>query len=160
MPEKEKATIIVFSSDIDKVFAALTIATGALSMNMDVTLFFTFWGLNVIRKENTTKKKIGIIRKLFSKFNKGGAHNLKLSKFNMGGIGTHLMKNIMKKVNMNDTQTMLKTAKTMGAKIVACNTTLEFMGISKNDLINEVEKTSGVATYIADAKKSKINLFI
>jgi len=157
---KEKVTIIIFSNDLDKVLAAFNIAIGSVSMNMDVTMFFTFWGLNVIRKEKSIKKPLNWMKRMLGLLNRGGADRLKLSKFNMLGIGTSMMKKLMKKSNMPSIKELISLAKESGVKIIACNTTMEIMGISKQDLISEVDSIAGVATYLATAKESKINLFI
>lgn len=156
----EKATLIIFSSDLDKVLAAFNIATGAASMGMEVTMFFTFWGLNVVRKEKSVKKSLNWMKKMLGLLNRGGADRLKLSKFNMLGIGTGMMKKLMKKSNIPSIKELITLAKEVGVKIVACNTTMEIMGVSRVDLIPEIDNIAGVATYLATAKESKINLFI
>ena len=156
----EKATIIVFSNALDKVMAAFNIATGAVAMGMEVTMFFTFWGLNVVRKEKSVNKPLDWMKKMLGLLNRGGADRLKLSQFHMSGIGTMMMKILMKKSNMPSIKELMALAKELGIKFVACNTTMEIMGVSKQDLIPEVETIAGVATYLATAKESKINLFI
>ncbi len=160
MGDKDKATIIVFSAEIDKVLAAFNIATGAAAMGMEVSMFFTFWGLNVVRKEKQTKGPRGILKKMFGILNRGGADRLKLSKFHMGGIGTWMMKILMRKSMMLSVKEMIGTARSLGVEMIACTTSMEFMGIDKEDLIDEVSRFAGVATYLAMAKESKINLFI
>lgn len=156
----EKTTVIVFSNDLDKVLAAFNIATGAVSMGMEVTMFFTFWGLNVVRKEKPVKKPLNWMKKMLGLLNRGGADRLKLSKFHMLGMGTGMMKKLMKKSNMPSIKELISLAKELGVKIVACNTTMEIMGVSKQDLIPEIDSIAGIATYLATAKESKINLFI
>lgn len=156
----EKTAIIVFSNDLDKVLAAFNIATGAASMGMEVTMFFTFWGLNVIRKEKSLRKPSNWMKKMLGLLNRGGTGKLKLSKFNMAGIGTTMMKTLMKKSKFPSVKEFINIAKELGIKFVACNTTMELMGISKQDLIPEVDTIAGVATYLATANESKVNLFI
>ena len=160
MSMAEKATIIVFSNDLDKVLAALNIATGAASIGMEVTMFFTFWGLNIIKKEKTSKKPRNWMKRMLGIVNKGGAERLKLSKFHMLGMGTGMMKRIMKGSNFPKVKELLSMAKEMGVKFIACNTSMEMMGIAKEDLIPEIDTIAGVASYLAKAKDSKINLFI
>lgn len=160
MSDKEKATIIVFSGELDKVLAAFNIATGAAAMGMEVSIFFTFWGLNVVRKEKPTKSPSDLLKKMFGIVNRGGAKRLKLSKFHMGGIGTWMMKILMKKSMMPSVKEMVGMAHSLGVEMIACTTSMEFMGVEKEDLIDEVSRFAGVATYLAMARESKINLFI
>ncbi|MBN1572422.1 MAG: DsrE/DsrF/DrsH-like family protein [Deltaproteobacteria bacterium] len=160
MSGKDKATIIVFSDDIDKVLAAFNIATGAAAMGMDVSIFFTFWGLNVVRKERSAKSPREFLKKTFGIVNRGGASRLKLSKFHMGGIGTWMMKILMKKSMMLSVKEMIGIAHSLGVTMIACTTSMEFMGVDKEDIIDEVTRFAGVATYLAMARESKINLFI
>lgn len=156
----EKATIIVFSGDLDKVLAALNIALGALSMGMEVSMFFTFWGLNAVRREKPVKKPSDWMKRMMGLLNRGGADKLKLSRFHMLGIGTFMMKKIIEKSNFPSIKEMIQMASNSGVTIIACTTSMEMMGVAKEDLINEVDKLAGVATYLADAKESKVNLFI
>ena len=160
MSGKDKATIIVFSGDIDKVLAAFNIATGAAAMGMEVSMFYTFWGLNVVRRKRPKTSPAGILKKMFGIVNRGGAERLKLSKFHMGGVGTWMMKILMRKSMMLSVSEMIGAAHSLGVEMIACTTSMEFMGIAKEDLIDEVSRFAGVATYLAMAKESKINLFI
>lgn len=158
--ENNKATIILFSDDLDKVIAAFTLAVSSASMGMETTIFFTFWGLNVIKKNEGNIESKGIMRKMLNIMNRGGVKRLKLSKFNMGGVGTKMMKVLMKDIKMPDVSDMIKTAKQLGVKFVACTTSIGVMGLSKDAFIPEVDEFAGAATYIGIAKESKINLFI
>ncbi|MGA1871554.1 MAG: DsrE/DsrF/DrsH-like family protein [bacterium] len=160
MSTGEKATIIVFSCDLDKVLAALNIATGAASMGMDTTMFFTFWGLNVIKKKKVSKRPLNWMKRMLGLINRGGAERLPLSKFHMMGVGTGMMKTIMKKSNFPGVQELLIMAKELGVHLIACNTSMQMMGVSKEDLIPQVDMVAGVATYLAKARDSKVNLFI
>ncbi|MFC1512581.1 DsrE/DsrF/DrsH-like family protein [bacterium] len=157
---REKTTLVVFSSDLDKIIAAFNIAIGSASMDMDVTMFFTFWGLNVLRKKRSVKKHISLLKRLLNFFNREGADRLKLSKFNMMGMGTYMMKLLMKKSKMPSVQELITLAKELGIKLIACSTTMEMLGVKSEDLIPEVNTIAGVSTYISNAKQSKINLFI
>ncbi len=157
---KEKTTLIVYSNDLEKIFAAFNIATDAASMGMEVTMFFTFWGLNVVRKEKPVKNPVNWMKKMLGVLNRGGADRLKLSKFHMLGMGTGMMKKLMKKSNIPSIKELITLAKELGVKFVACSTSMEIMGVSKQDLIPEIDSIAGVATYLATAKESKINLFI
>ena len=152
-----KASIVVFSGDLDKAMAALVIATGAAASSMDVTLFFTFWGLNVIKKGGLFKGE-GFMGKMFNVLARGG-DAIGPSRLNMLGIGRWLMKRIMKQKNVNLPKEMIEEAKELGVKFLACEMSMRVMGIRKEDLI-ETDGIVGVATYIQEASNSEITLFI
>jgi len=157
--EKEKFSIVVFSGDLDKVMAAFILATTAAAMDMGVTMFFTFWGLNVLRKKKLTSGK-NILQKMMNFMNKSGADRLPLSKFNLFGLGPAMMKVMMKQSRVQSIPEMVETAKSLGVKMVACTTTFSFMGFGKEDFIDGVEEFVGAATFIGLAKDSKISYFI
>jgi peroxiredoxin family protein len=156
----EKVTIIVFSGDLDKVLAAFNLALGAAAMEMKVTLFFTFWGLNVIRKDKKISRTRGIMRKILILVNRGGAKRLPLSRLNMGGLGRSMMKKLMEDSKIPSLEEMINMAQKMGVEFVACTTTMGMMGIFREDLIPEVGRLAGVGTYLGEATEGKINLFI
>ena len=155
-----KVTIVVLSGDMDRVMAAFIIATGAAAMGMPVTMFFTFWGLNVIRKNGTTSSAKDWLRKMFGVLNKGGADNLPLSRFHFGGLGTTMMKKVMRDNRMPSVPELLETAQDLGVNMIACTTTLGLMGISKDTLLDGIDQLAGVSTYLAEAKDGAVNLFI
>lgn len=159
MAEKEKMTIIVFSDEMDKALAAFNLAIGGATSGMDVTMFFTFWGLNIIKKNEGGIKSKGIMRKMLNFMNRGGTKRLPLSKFHMFGMGKWMMKRLMKDINFPQVQELMNTAKEFGVKFIACTTTMGMMGISQDAFI-PVDSFAGVATYVAHARESKINLFI
>jgi len=156
----EKMTIIVFSGDLDKALAAFNLAMGAAAMEMKVTMFFTFWGLNVIRKDKKVSRARGMIRKMLNLVNRGGAKRLPLSRLNMGGLGGSMMKKLMKDSKTPPLEEMIRMAHEMGVEFIACTTSMAMMGILREDLITEVGRLAGVATYLGEARKGKINLFI
>jgi peroxiredoxin family protein len=160
MVEKEKMTLILFSGEMDKALAAFNIAVGGASSGMDVTIFFTFWGLNVIKKNEGSIKSKGIMRNMLNFMNRGGAKRLPLSKFHMMGMGKAMMQRLMKDINFPQVDELIKLAKELDVKFIACTTTIGMMGITKDAFIPEVDSFAGVATYIAEARKSKISLFI
>ena len=157
-PDKGK-TIIVFDGDMDKVLASFVIANGALAMGRPVTMFFTFWGLTALRRENKIKLNKTFMEKMFGVMLPRGAKKLKLSKMNMGGMGTKMMKKIMKDKNIDSLEDMMKKAMENGVKIIACSMSMDVMGIRPEELIDGVE-IGGVGTYLGDAEESDINLFI
>ena len=160
MAEKESLTLVVFSGDLDKALAAFNIAIGAASMGMEVSMFFTFWGLNILKRNEGSIKSKGIMRRMLNFMNRGGSRRLHLSKFHMLGMGTWMMKRLMKDVNFPQLEELMATAKEMGVKFIACTTSMGIMGIGKEAFIPEVDSFAGVATYLAEAKEGKVNLFI
>lgn len=160
MADKERVTLVVFSGELDKALAAFNIAIGAASMGMEVSMFFTFWGLNVIKRNEGSIKSKGIMRRMLNFMNRGGSKRLHLSKFHMLGMGTWMMKQLMKDVNFPQLDELMAMAKGMGVKFIACTTSMGLMGISKEAFIPEVDSFAGVATYLAEAKEGKVNLFI
>jgi peroxiredoxin family protein len=156
----EKMTLIVFSGDMDKALAAFNLAIGAASIGMEVSMFFTFWGLNVIKKNEGPLKSKGIMRKMLNFMNRGGAKRLGLSKFHMFGMGKWMMGKLMKNVKSPSVQELMTMAHQSGVKFIACTTTIGMMGLGKDAFVPEVDSYAGVASYLADAKDGRINLFI
>jgi len=156
----DKVTLVVFSGELDKALAAFNIAIGAASMGMEVSMFFTFWGLNVIKKNEGAISSRGIMRKMLNRMNRGGARRLPLSKFHMLGMGKWMMGRLMKDINFPPIDELIAMAKGNGVKFIACTTSIGMMGLSKEAFIPEVDSFAGVATYLAEAKDAKVNLFI
>jgi NADPH-dependent 2,4-dienoyl-CoA reductase/sulfur reductase-like enzyme/peroxiredoxin family protein/TusA-related sulfurtransferase/rhodanese-related sulfurtransferase len=156
---KEGKTIIVFSGDMDKVLASFVIANGAAAMGRPVTMFFTFWGLNVLRKTEKQSIKKPVVDAMFGKMMPQGVSKLKLSKMNMGGIGTAMMRKVMKDKNIDSLEDLVKKAMENGVKMIACTMSMDVMGITREEIIDGVE-FAGVGTYLGDAEESNVNLFI
>ena len=156
----ESVTIVCLSGDMDKAMAAFIIATGAASMGMKVTMFFTFWGLNVLRRKGGTSHAKDWLRRLFGMLNRGGADTLPLSKFHFMGAGTSMMKKVMKQNKMPGIPELMETAQELGVRFIACTTTMGLLGVTKETLIDSVDQYAGVATYLAEAKHGSVNLFI
>lgn len=152
-------TIVVFSNDLDKALAAFIIANGAASMGYKVTLFFTFWGLNILRRKQNVPVQKDLISSAFGMMMPKGPAALKLSKMNMFGMGTGMMKHVMKNKNVDSLEALIEAAVKQGVRLVACTMTMDIMGIKKEELIDGVEE-GGVATYLSSANKSNVNLFI
>jgi len=155
----DKNTLVVFSNDLDKALAAFIIANGAAASGKKVTMFFTFWGLNILRKSQFTNVKKNLIEKMFGLMMPKGADKLILSKMHMAGMGTWMMKMVMKNKNVLSLKELIKTAQDNGVKFIACNMSMDVMGIKPEELIDGVE-IGGVAKYIAESNSSKSNLFI
>ncbi len=161
-PEPDRGankTMVIFSNDFDKMVAAFIIANGAVSMGSNVTLFFTFWGLNLLRKDNKVKVKKSIVERMFGMMMPRGPEKLTLSKMNMGGMGSVMIRSIMKKKNVYSLPVLMEEAMKSGIKFVACAMSMDIMGIKKEELIDGVEY-GGVAAYLAEADNSNYNLFI
>jgi peroxiredoxin family protein/rhodanese-related sulfurtransferase/TusA-related sulfurtransferase len=155
----ENKTIIVFSGDLDKVLASFIIANGAAAMGRKVTMFFTFWGLNALRKSEKNAIKKPFMDKMFGTMMPRGASKLSLSNMNMGGMGTKMMKMVMKDKNVQSLEELMQQAMANGVHIMACTMSMDIMGITQEELIDGVE-LGGVATYLGEAEESNVNLFI
>jgi len=160
MAEKEKLSIVVFNGGLDHAQAAFIIATTAASMGMEVSMFFTFWGLNVIKKNEGSIPGKGLIRKMLNLINRGGSKRLTLSKFNMLGMGTWMMKKLMKEVNMPSIDELITMAHQMGVKMIACTTTCGVMGLPEDAFRSEVDTLAGAAYFLGEAREAKATLFI
>jgi NADPH-dependent 2,4-dienoyl-CoA reductase/sulfur reductase-like enzyme/peroxiredoxin family protein/TusA-related sulfurtransferase/rhodanese-related sulfurtransferase len=152
-------TMVVFSGDLDKVLASFIIANGAAAMGRPVTMFFTFWGLNALRKPEKQSVKKSFIEKMFGAMMPRGVKKLTLSRMNMAGMGTAMMKKVMADKNVDSLEELMKQAMANGVKLVACTMSMDVMGITKEELIDGVE-LAGVASYLGDAEESNVNLFI
>ena len=157
--DNNRATIIVFSGDMDKVFAAFIIATGCAAAGMETTLFFTFWGLNAIKTGEPIKAK-GFLGKMMGIMNRGGINRLNPSRFSFGGIGRILFKKMMGDKNVASLEELRQTVIDLDVHLLACKMSMDVMEISRDDLIAEVEDVVGVATFVKEAANSKIQLFI
>jgi CoA-disulfide reductase len=158
-PAKNGKTMVVFSGDLDKAIASFIIANGAASMGHDVTMFFTFWGLNILRKDTNLNIKKPFMEKIFSSMMPRGSKKLKLSKMNMGGMGTKMIRKVMKDKNVDSLETLIQNAIDNGVKIIACTMSMDIMGITKEELIDGID-FAGVGTYLGSAEESNVNLFI
>lgn len=152
-------TLIVFSGDLDKVLASFIIANGAAAMGRPVTMFFTFWGLNALRKTEKQSVRKPFIEKMFGAMMPRGTRRLKLSRMNMAGMGTKMMKKVMKDKNVETLEELMQHAMASGIKLVACTMSMDVMGITREELIDGVE-LAGVASYLGDAEEANVNLFI
>jgi len=159
--EKDKLTIVMFSGNLDHALAGFTLATTAASMGMDVSMFFTYWGLNIIKKNEGKIRSRGLMKKLLNLMNRGGSKRLKLSRFNMFGLGTWMMKKLMKDANVPSLDEMIAMAQEMGVKLVPCSTTCGVMGLSEKDAFREnIASLAGAAFFLNEARESKVTLFI
>lgn len=151
---------MVFSGDLDRAIAAFIIATGAASMGFDVVMFFTFWGLNVMKKNEGSVPARGFLRKMMARMNRGGTSRLPLSRMDMYSVGRRLMKRFMRQSGVPTIDDLITMAKSMGVKMIACTTTMGVMDVPKEILRDEVDTVAGVATYLGNASEGNVNLFI
>lgn len=158
---KDQMSIVVFSGDLDKLLAALIMATGATAMDTKVKLFFTFWATAALRDKNKKVKGKNLISKLFGQMLPKGSSKVKLSQMNMMGMGTSMMKKLMKKNNVASLSDMFKTAGELGVEINICEMSMQLMGLQKEEMIDYPHlNICGVATFLMDAEESKVQLFI
>ena len=156
---KDGATMVVFSGDLDKALASFIIANGAAAYGKQVTMFFTFWGLNVIKRpEKVSVAKRGMER-MFDIMLPNHAGQLPISKMNMSGVGSKMIQAVMKQKNVDSLPVMIAQAQKMGVKMVACTMSMDIMGIKEEEIIAGVD-FGGVATYIGDTMDANLNLFI
>ena len=155
----DNKTIIVFSDDLDRALASFVIANGAASMGKKVTMFFTFWGLNVIKKQNKPRTRKGMMDRMFGLMMPGHAGKLPLSNMNMGGIGRSMMKQRMKSKNVDALEVMIDNAVRSDVQMIACQMSMDVMGVNGEELIDGV-RIGGVANYLEEAESSNLNLFI
>lgn len=155
---ENKLSMVVFSGDMDKVMAALIIATGAAASGMDVTMFFTFWGLKAIQDGRLTGK--GLFGRMLGLMNRGGIDTIGPSRFNFGGVGRWMMKTMMKQKNVASLRELLDAAIEMGVKLIPCDMSMEVLEIGRDKLIPQTTAPVGVATFLEEAAHSKITLFI
>ena len=152
-------TLIVFSNDLDRVLASFILANAAASMGTQVTMFFTFWGLNVLRKKGGVKVKKSMIEKMFGAMMPKGPGKLSLSKMNMGGMGTRMMKKVMRDKNVYSLEELIAQAQAAGVKFIACTMSMDIMGIHREELIDGIGY-AGAATYLTHADEGNVNMFI
>ncbi|TXK84381.1 DsrE/DsrF/DrsH-like family protein [Paenibacillus sp. N3.4] len=159
MSEIQKSTIVLFSGEMDKAIAAFIIANGAAAYEHEVTIFFTFWGLNALRKDEAVMTKKGFLERIFGKMMPRGVNKMGLSKMNFGGMGPKMIKHVMKKHNVLTLPQLISLAQEQGVKLVACTMTMDLLGLQKEELLDGITY-GGVGAYLGDASDAKVNLFI
>ena len=152
-------TFVVFSGDLDKTIAAFIMANGAAAMGRRVTLFFTFWGLNILRRPKRVRVKKNFIERMFGFMMPRGTLKLGLSRMNMGGLGAKMIRWIMKSKNVRSLEQLMQDALDHGVRLVACQMSMDIMGIKKEELIDGVE-LGGVSTFLGSGEQSDMSLFI
>lgn len=158
---KDQLSMVVFSGDLDKILAAMIIATGAVAYDMQVKLFFTFWATAALRDPKKSAKGKSFMGKMFGMMLPKGKNKLSLSKMNMGGMGAAMIKGLMKKKNVASLDELFKVAAEYGVVINICEMSMDLMGFKREEMIDYPNmNVCGVATFLADASESKVQLFI
>lgn len=162
-PERENfehaKTFVVFSGDLDKAIASFIMANGAAAMGRPVTMFFTFWGVSILRRPEKVRVKKSLIGKMFGFMMPRGSKKLGLSRMNFGGIGAKMIRAVMKQNGVSSLEELIESARQKGVKFVACQMSMELMGITPEELIDGVE-LGGVATMLGSTEKSDLTYFI
>jgi NADPH-dependent 2,4-dienoyl-CoA reductase/sulfur reductase-like enzyme/peroxiredoxin family protein/rhodanese-related sulfurtransferase/TusA-related sulfurtransferase len=156
---KDRKTFVIFSNDLDKVLAGFVIANGALAMGSEVSMFFTFWGINALRKPGPQAAGKGLLDKMFGWMMPKGPGALTLSKMHMMGMGTAMMKMVMKQKNVDSLPALIASARAGGAKLVVCTMSMDVMGIKPGELVDGLEY-GGVGAFLGEADQSNMTLFI
>jgi peroxiredoxin family protein len=156
--EKDGLSMVVMSGDMDKVFGAFIIATGAAAAGKETTMFFTFWGLKAIQKGNFTGK--GLMGRMIGVLNRGGIDRIGPSRFNFWGMGRWMFKKMMGDKGVTSLSDLREMAIDLGVKLIPCSMSMEVMEIAKEDMIEAVSEPVGVANFLEYAYDSKVTLFI
>ena len=156
--KKNKLSMVIFSGDMDKLFAAFSIATGAAASNMEVTMFFTYWGLRALKKKVSTGKTL--FGRMLGVMYGGDINRASPSKMSFGGIGRWMFKKMMKAKNVPPLSELRQTAIDLGVKLYGCQMSMDVMEIPREKMLDEVQACVGVAFFLEEARKSEIQLFI
>lgn len=159
VPAEKNKTLICFSDNLDRAIATFILANGAAATGGKVSIFFTFWGLNVIKKKHGPAVKKTFTEKMFARMLPKSSNSLSLSKMNMMGMGSKMIRGIMKKKNIDSLESLIQQAMANGVEFIACQMTMDMMGIKKEELLDGVT-VGGVASYMQKAEESGVNLFI
>lgn len=160
IPQKEKMVLIAASGDLDKAWPVLILATTGAAYGMEVTIFFTFWGLGILKRPDAGFTGDDWRQKMLSLFNRGTSDNLQLSKLNFGGMGSKMMRDLADKHKVASVQELLELAQDMGVKLWPCQMTMDLMGLTREDLIEGLDDPAGAGSAISLMKQAEISLFI
>lgn len=155
---EDRVTLVVFSGDLDRILAAFVIATGAAAMGQQVSMFFTFWGLGVLKKDCQLAGKT-LFQKMMALMSPASSRSLPVSKMNYFGVGAKMLRSMMKKQNVSSLEEMISLARELGVRMISCEMSRDVMGIKESELVDGLE-CGGVASFLADSLKSRTSLFI
>jgi peroxiredoxin family protein len=156
---ENRAALVVFSGDLDRVLAAFVIATGAAASGLETSMFFTFWGLSVLKKKGAKRAGKGLKQRMFALMTPTGSEDLGTSQLNFFGMGAVMLRSMMKERGIASLEELMGMARELGVKMTACTMSMDAIGIAKEELIDELEY-GGVAAFMADASRSRVSLFI
>lgn len=159
-PAAEKMVIIAASGDLDKAWPVMILATTGAAYGMDVTIFFTFWGLGILKRPDAGPTGDDWRQKMLSMFDKGSPQGLKLSKLNFGGLGSKFMKDLADEKNVASVQELLELAQQMGVKLWPCGMTMDLMGLDRDDMIDGLDEPAGAGSAISLMRDASISLFV
>jgi len=154
-----RAALIIFSGDLDRVLAGFVLATGAASASLETSMFFTFWGLSVLKKKAARASRKSLKQRLFSMMTPASSEKLGVSKMNYFGIGARMFRTMMKEKNVSSLEELFAMAKALGVKMIACEMSMDVLGVDREDLIDGLEY-GGVGTFLGEASSSRLSLFI
>lgn len=152
-------SLVVFSGDLDKVLAAFVIATGAAAAGLETSIFFTFWGLSALKKKDASAVQKGLKQRLFGLMTPGSSEGLGTSKLNFFGMGAVMLRSMMQERGIASLEELMTMARDLGVKLTACTMSMDAMGVTQEELIDDV-RYAGVAAFMADAARSRLSLFI
>ena len=155
----DAATIVVFSGELDKVLAGFVIATGAAAAGLQTSMFFTFWGLSVLKKKGAEGGPKNVMEKMFATMTPSGSEALGTSRMNFFGLGAVMLRKMMKDKQIASLEELIAIARDLDVKMIACTMSMDAMGVSQQELVDGLTY-GGVATYLADAVRSRVTLFI
>ena len=155
---EDRVSLVVFSGDLDRVLAAFVIATGAAALGQQVSMFFTFWGLSVLKRDSQLSGKT-VFQKMMTVMSPGSSKSLPVSKMNYFGVGAKMLRSTMKEKNVSSLEDMISLARELGVRMIACEMSRDVMGIKESELVDGLE-CGGVASFLADSLKSRTSLFI
>ena len=155
----DRAAIVLFSADLDKALAAFVIATGAAAAGLETTVFFTFWGLSVLKKKGAKSAARGLKEKMFAMMTPGSSEGLGTSKLNFAGLGSVMLRAMMKDKNIASLEELIDVSRDLGVRFMACTMSMDAMGVAQAELVDGLEY-GGVAAYMAEAARSRVTLFI
>lgn len=157
---EDKAAIIVFSGDLDRLLASLVIATGAAAAGLETTMFFTFWGLSALKKKSAfTLSGKSLKEKMFALMTPSSTESMGVSKLNFFGAGSIMLRTMMKEKNVSSVEEMMALARELGVKMIGCTMSMDVMGITREQLADDVE-LGGVATFLGEAARARVSLFV
>jgi peroxiredoxin family protein len=159
VPE-DRAALVVFSGDLDRAIAAFIIATGAAAAGLETTLFFTFWGLSIIKKKNgAAVSKRDLMQRMFAVMTPSSSESLGVSKMNYFGIGATMLRTMMKKQQVSSLEELMELARELGVRMIGCTMSMDVMGVDKAELFDGIE-LGGVAAFMGEAARARVSLFI